>query len=175
MPDRSCVGVEYFCSVGDDLWRRSDAELVALAARRARARLGLSGGQRVVAGHVVRMRDAYPVYDAHHRSRTSTTIRRGLAAIANLHVAGRNGMHRYDNMDHSILTGLLAARNVLGGSPRPLVGERRRRVPRAVGRGTARCARHLTGCASLRSAHQRSLFDLQNQLNCRGARGSVAS
>ncbi len=115
--DRSCVGVEYFCSVGDDLWRRSDAALTSLAAEELR-RLGFSGGQRVVAGHVVRMRDAYPVYDAHHLAHLET-IRRGLAAIANLHIAGRNGMHRYNNMDHSILTGLLAARNVLGGSHDP--------------------------------------------------------
>jgi protoporphyrinogen oxidase len=113
-PDRSCIGLEYFCAAGDDLWTRPDAGLVALAADEL-ARLGLSGGGRVLAGHVVRMRDAYPVYDAGHRAQVET-IRRGLAPIGNLHVAGRNGMHRYNNMDHSMLTGLLAARNVLGGA-----------------------------------------------------------
>jgi protoporphyrinogen oxidase len=113
-PDRCCVGVEYFCSVGDDLWLRPDAELVALAAEEL-ARVGLAGGRRVLAGHVVRMRDAYPIYDARHHARIDV-IRRALAAIPSLQVAGRNGMHRYNNMDHSILTGLLAARNVLGAS-----------------------------------------------------------
>jgi protoporphyrinogen oxidase len=111
-PDRCCVGVEYFCSVGDDLWRTPDADLVKLAGDEL-ARVGLTGGRRVVAGHVVRMRDAYPVYDGHHLDRLAV-IRRGLAAFPGLQVAGRNGMHRYNNMDHSILTGLLAARNVLG-------------------------------------------------------------
>ncbi len=113
-PDRSCVGVEYFCSVGDDLWRRPDAELVALAASELGA-LGLAGGRGVVEGHVVRMRDAYPVYDGRHVERLSI-VRRALAALSNLQVAGRNGMHRYNNMDHSLLTGLLAARNLLGAA-----------------------------------------------------------
>jgi protoporphyrinogen oxidase len=112
--DRSCVGVEYFCSVGDDLWRRPDGELVALAEEEL-GRLGLSGRRRVVTGHVVRMRDAYPVYDARHLSHLET-IRRGLAGIRSLHVAGRNGMHRYNNMDDSILAGLVAARNILRGA-----------------------------------------------------------
>jgi len=113
-PDRSCVGVEYFCSVGDDLWRRPDGDLVQLAARELE-RLGLSRPRRLVAGHVVRMRDAYPVYDGHHRAHVAT-IRRALERIPNLHLAGRNGLHRYDNMDDSMLTGLLAARSVLGGA-----------------------------------------------------------
>jgi protoporphyrinogen oxidase len=116
-PDRSCVGVEYFCTVGDDLWRRRDGELVALAEEELQG-LGLLGERRVVTGHVVRMRDAYPIYDAHHLSHVDT-IRRGLAAIPGLHVAGRNGMHRYNNMDDSILTGLFAARSVLGGAQDP--------------------------------------------------------
>jgi protoporphyrinogen oxidase len=109
---RSCLGVEYFCSSGDDLWRLSDGELVTLAERELE-QLRLLDRRRVVAGHVVRMRDAYPVYDAHHRSRLET-IRRGLAPIRNLQCAGRNGMHRYNNMDHSILAGMVAARNLLG-------------------------------------------------------------
>lgn len=115
--DRSCVGVEYFCSVGDDLWGRADGELVALAEEELR-RLGLSGGRRVVTGHVVRMRDAYPIYDGHHVAHLET-IRRGLATIRGLHVAGRNGMHRYNNMDEAMLTGFAAARNVVGGADDP--------------------------------------------------------
>lgn len=116
-PDRACVGVEYFCSVGDDLWRRRDGELVALAAKELGG-LGLLGRRRVVTGYVVRMRDAYPIYDAHHLAHVDT-IRRGLAGLPGLRVAGRNGMHRYNNMDDSILTGLFAARSVLGGAHDP--------------------------------------------------------
>ena len=114
--DRCCVGVEYFCSAGDDLWRRSDGDLVALAADEL-ARVGLSGGCRVIGGHVVRMRDAYPVYDDRHLARIESdptgARRRNRRASRS---RGANGMHRYNNMDHSILTGLLAARNFLGAS-----------------------------------------------------------
>jgi protoporphyrinogen oxidase len=112
-PHRACVGVEYFCSVGDDLWRRTDRDLVLLAEEEL-ARLAPSRRRRVVTGHVIRMRDAYPVYDAHHVARVGT-IRAALDRIGNLRVAGRNGMHRYDNMDDAMLTGLAAARSLLGG------------------------------------------------------------
>jgi protoporphyrinogen oxidase len=110
--DRSCLGFEYFCSAGDALWRSSDAELVQMALADLAA-MGLGGPPRLVRGHVVRVRDAYPVY-AEDFARHLAAIRSGLAPLANLEVAGRNGMHRYNNMDHSILTGLVAARNVLG-------------------------------------------------------------
>jgi protoporphyrinogen oxidase len=111
-PDRACLGFEYFCSAGDALWRNPDPELVAIAGRDLEA-LGFGGRDRVVEGHVVRVRDAYPVYDEAFAGNLAV-IRRGLAPLAGLQVAGRNGMHRYNNMDHSMLTGLLAARNVLG-------------------------------------------------------------
>jgi protoporphyrinogen oxidase len=112
VPDRACIGMEYFCSAGDALWRTPDAGLVDLAAREL-ASLGLGAGHRVVSGHVVRVREAYPIYDEGFAARVER-IRRGVEPIHGLHVAGRNGMHRYNNMDHSMLTGLLAARNVLG-------------------------------------------------------------
>lgn len=111
-PGRACLGMEYFCSAGDALWRLPDAELVRVALEDLGA-LGFGGPGRLVAGHVVRVREAYPVYDQDFAERVEA-IRRGLAPLANLQVAGRNGMHRYNNMDHSMLTGLLAARNVLG-------------------------------------------------------------
>ncbi len=110
--NRSCLGLEYFCSAGDDLWRSSDAELVQ-AALADLAALGFGGPEKLVRGHVVRVRDAYPVYGDGLAPRLAA-IRAALAPLENLQVAGRNGMHRYNNMDHSILTGLLAARNVLG-------------------------------------------------------------
>jgi protoporphyrinogen oxidase len=114
-PDRACVGVEYFCSVGDELWRRPDRELVRLAAEEL-GRLAPARRRPVVAGHVMRVRDAYPVYDGEHRARVGT-IQGALGAIGGLRVAGRNGLHRYDNMDDAMLTGLAAARSLLGGAP----------------------------------------------------------
>jgi protoporphyrinogen oxidase len=111
-PGRACLGMEYFCSAGDSLWSRGDEELVQVALEDLGS-LGFGGADRLVAGHVVRVREAYPVYDDAFAERVAL-IRRGLAPISNLQVAGRNGMHRYNNMDHSMLTGLLAARNVLG-------------------------------------------------------------
>lgn len=114
-PDRACVGVEYFCSVGDELWRRPDRDLVRLAEDEL-GRLAPSRRRPVVAGHVIRMRDAYPVYDGEHRARVDA-IRGALGGIRNLRIAGRNGMHRYDNMDDAMLTGLAAARSLLGGPP----------------------------------------------------------
>jgi len=116
-PGRSCLGMEYFCSAGDDLWRLPDGDLVKLAVAEL-GRLGLGAPGPLVAGHVVRVREAYPVYDAAFAERVAT-VRRGLAPIDNLKLAGRNGLHRYDNMDHALLTGLLAARNVLGGRHDP--------------------------------------------------------
>ncbi|HSD25969.1 MAG TPA: FAD-dependent oxidoreductase, partial [Vicinamibacteria bacterium] len=114
VPGRACLGFEYFCSAGDAMWRGADEELVAVA-RRDLAALDPAAPDRVREGHVVRVRDAYPIYDdafAEHLD----VIRGFLAPLGNLQVAGRNGMHRYNNMDHSMLTGLLAARNVLGES-----------------------------------------------------------
>lgn len=110
--NRSCLGLEYFCSAGDELWRSPDAELIRVALADLDA-LGFGGPEKLVRGHVVRVRDAYPVYGEGLAPRLAA-IRSALAPLANLQVAGRNGMHRYNNMDHSMLTGLLAARNVLG-------------------------------------------------------------
>ncbi|HEX9052614.1 MAG TPA: FAD-dependent oxidoreductase [Anaeromyxobacter sp.] len=124
-PDRACVGVEYFCSVGDDLWRQPDAALVRLAADEL-ARLGRFRPGRVVAGHVIRMRDAYPVYDGQHRARVGA-IRAALDRLENLRLAGRNGTHRYDNMDDAMASGLAAARSLLardGGAAAEDPGER---------------------------------------------------
>jgi len=109
---RACLGMEYFCSAGDELWRLPDGELVALAVAEL-GQLGLGAPGPLLAGHVVRVREAYPVYDGAFAERVAT-IGRGLAPIGNLQVAGRNGLHRYDNMDQALQSGLLAARNLLG-------------------------------------------------------------
>ena len=115
VPDEgaSCLGLEYFCQAGDSLWSLPDGELVALAEREL-GRLQLGPPPRIRGGYVVRVPHAYPVYDAGVRERLAT-LRRGLGPIPNLHLAGRNGLHRYDNMDLAMWTGILAARKVLRG------------------------------------------------------------
>jgi protoporphyrinogen oxidase len=113
-PSRSCVGLEYFCFEGDALWSSSDEELVALAGRELE-QLGLIGPGRVVGGHVVRVPKAYPVYDGEYAERVEA-IRHWLDAVPNLQQIGRNGLHRYNNSDHSMLTGLRAVENLCDGA-----------------------------------------------------------
>ncbi len=110
--ETTCLGLEYFCSQGDQLWNLDDAELVRLASREL-AQLGIAGDAEIVDGTVVRAQQAYPVYDAEYRS-CLATIRAFLDKFGNLQLVGRNGMHHYNNQDHSMFTGLLAARNILG-------------------------------------------------------------
>jgi protoporphyrinogen oxidase len=111
VPDaaRTCVGMEYFCFEGDELWNASDAELVALATNELE-RIGLAPASRVEAGHVVRVPKAYPIYDGEYEQRVST-VRAWLNGISNLQQIGRNGLHRYNNSDHSMLTALRAVDN----------------------------------------------------------------
>ncbi|MEO7777585.1 MAG: FAD-dependent oxidoreductase, partial [Fibrobacteria bacterium] len=110
-PATSCLGLEYFCFEGDGLWNTSDADLVALG-RKELASLGLARAEDIVDGCVVRMPKAYPVYDEFYQ-RGIDAIRAFLAGVPNLQVTGRNGMHRYNNQDHSMLTAMLAARNIV--------------------------------------------------------------
>ncbi|MGB7484672.1 MAG: NAD(P)/FAD-dependent oxidoreductase [Phormidesmis sp.] len=115
VPDTSktCVGMEYFCSEGDDLWEMSEAELIALASKEI-VGLGLIPDvQYVQDGTVIRQKKAYPVYDGEYRQHLDV-IQAYLQQFENLQTVGRNGMHRYNNQDHSMLTGLLAAKNILG-------------------------------------------------------------
>lgn len=111
-PSKSFIGLEYFVSEGDDLWSMDDEELVRLGAREAR-RIGLFEEGEVDAGTVVRMPKAYPVYDDDYE-RHLETIRAWLGGFENLQTIGRNGQHRYNNQDHSMVAGLFAARNVAG-------------------------------------------------------------
>jgi protoporphyrinogen oxidase len=120
VPDaaRTCVGLEYFCFEGDDLWNASDAELIARATRELDA-IGLADATRVEAGHVVRVPKAYPIYDADYDARVAT-IRAWLDGIENLQQIGRNGLHRYNNSDHSMLTALRAVENACHGAAHDL-------------------------------------------------------
>jgi protoporphyrinogen oxidase len=120
VPDagRTCVGMEYFCFEGDALWSAGDDELVARATRELAA-IGLADTARVVTGHVVRVAKAYPIYDADYEARVAT-IRGWLASVANLQQVGRNGLHRYNNSDHSMLTALRAVDNATAGAAHDL-------------------------------------------------------
>jgi protoporphyrinogen oxidase len=111
-PSTSSLGLEYFCFEGDDLWTMADADLVALG-RREINMTGLARAEDVIDGCVVRMPKAYPVYDDSYQTHLAV-IRDWLKGFPNLELAGRNGMHKYNNQDHSMMTALLAARNILG-------------------------------------------------------------
>jgi protoporphyrinogen oxidase len=110
----TCLGLEYFCQQGDSLWSKPDAELVALAVGEL-AHLKLAPADAVIDAKVVRMPKAYPIYDGSYR-RGLSAVRQFLTTVSNLQLVGRNGMHRYNNQDHSMLTAILAARNVMGAS-----------------------------------------------------------
>jgi protoporphyrinogen oxidase len=111
-PSKSSLGLEYFCNDTEDFWSMSDAELVALG-RREIDSIGLVKAADVIDGCVVRMPKAYPVYDDEYQAHLAV-IRSWLSGFSNLELAGRNGMHKYNNQDHSMMTALLAARNILG-------------------------------------------------------------
>ena len=113
-PGQTCIGMEYFCFEGDSLWVHSDAELIELAAGELR-KLGIASGAQLIDGTVVRMRKAYPIYNSSYRANLET-IRRHIDPIANLHTVGRNGMHKYNNQDHSMYTAMLAVENMQGAS-----------------------------------------------------------
>jgi protoporphyrinogen oxidase len=113
-PDLACYGLEYFCFEGDGLWNSSDDELFELGSREL-VQLGLAKQGDVIDGHVVRQPKAYPVYDDDYATHV-TTIRRELESrYPNLHLVGRNGMHKYNNQDHAMMTAMLVARNILAG------------------------------------------------------------
>jgi protoporphyrinogen oxidase len=107
-PSASCIGLEYFCFEDDDLWRTDDSTLVELAAREL-ATLGLGGGVR--SGHVVRVPRAYPIYDETYASRVAV-LRDWVERVDGLQQIGRNGLHRYNNLDHSMLTAARAVENI---------------------------------------------------------------
>ena len=113
-PKMTCLGLEYFCFEGDGLWTAPDRDLIDLG-RREMALIGLIDPARVVDGTVVRMPKAYPVYDEGYEEALAV-VRNDLARFSNLQVAGRNGMHKYNNQDHSMVTAMLAAQNLCGAA-----------------------------------------------------------
>lgn len=116
-PGSCCYGLEYFCNEGDGLWEMADAELVQLAQRELVA-LGLAQAADMLDGRVVRQAKAYPVYDAEY-ARNVATVRSALTAgYGGLHLVGRNGMHKYNNQDHAMMTAMLTVENILAGEQR---------------------------------------------------------
>jgi protoporphyrinogen oxidase len=116
VPDETlaCVGLEYFCFEGDGLWSASDDDLVALATKEL-ATLGLADPATVVGGRVVRQEKAYPVYDDAYRANVEEMRGELEARYPTLHLVGRNGMHRYNNQDHAMMTAMLTVRNIQAG------------------------------------------------------------
>ena len=120
VPDegRSCLGLEYFCFAGDELWSQPDTELVARARREIES-IGLASAADVLAGHVVRVPAAYPIYGEGYAARIQR-IRGWLETMPWLQQIGRNGLHRYNNVDHSMLTAMRAVENLCDGAAHDL-------------------------------------------------------
>ena len=114
-PALCCYGLEYFCFEGDGLWASPDADLLALATKELTA-LGMAGPDDVLDGCVVRQPKAYPVYDADYAIHVGMIRRELEARFPTLHLMGRNGMHRYNNQDHAMMTAMLTVENILSGT-----------------------------------------------------------
>ncbi len=116
VPDESvaCVGLEYFCFEGDGLWSMADADLIALATAEL-VQLGLVSADQVFGGAVVRQEKAYPVYDEDYASHVAAVRHELEARHPTLHLVGRNGMHRYNNQDHAMMTAMLTVENIKAG------------------------------------------------------------
>ena len=112
--DMACVGLEYFCFEGDGLWSSSDEDLVAQATREMQI-LGLCDPAKVVKGAVVRQEKAYPVYDDDYETNVQAMRSELEDKHPSLHLVGRNGMHRYNNQDHAMMTAMLTVENILAG------------------------------------------------------------
>ncbi len=111
---QSCLGLEYFCFEGDGLWASSDDGLKALATKEL-AEIGLVQPGDIMDGCVVRQKKAYPVYDDSYKANVET-IRSELAeSYPGLHLVGRNGMHKYNNQDHAMMTAMLTVENIIAG------------------------------------------------------------
>ena len=139
----TCLGLEYFVFEGDDLWERADADLVKLGAHEL-ATLKLIEPDEVTEGHVVRMPKAYPVYDEHYADAVATIRDWVTANLSNVHPIGRNGMHRYNNQDHSMYTAMLTVENILDGTEHDVwtvnVEDEYHEESRSEGAGTGRTA-----------------------------------
>jgi protoporphyrinogen oxidase len=113
-PDLCCYGLEYFCFAGDGLWTTPDAQLIEIA-KSELGTLGLAKVDDVVDGCVVRQAKAYPVYDDEYAAHLAVLREELETRFPTLHVVGRNGMHKYNNQDHAMMTAMLTVENILAG------------------------------------------------------------
>ena len=111
-PEMSCYGLEYFCFKGDGLWNSADEKLIELAKAEIE-KIGLAKAVDVVDGCVVRQPKAYPIYDDEYAAHVETLKTEMETRFPTLHVVGRNGMHKYNNQDHAMMTAMLCAENIL--------------------------------------------------------------
>ena len=112
-PNKTCLGMEYFVFENDDLWSSSDEKLIELA-KRELASLGLAREDEINDGAVVRVQKAYPMYDDAWSDQVEKVRYYLEEYLPNLQLVGRNGMHKYNNQDHSMMTAMCAAENICG-------------------------------------------------------------
>jgi protoporphyrinogen oxidase len=117
-PSKTSLGLEYFCTEGDELWNMADADLIELGKREI-DRIGLASYADIEDGCVFRVSKSYPVYDSDYRDHLAV-IREYVSGLENFQTIGRNGLHRYNNQDHAMLTGMLAVRNMMLGEKNDL-------------------------------------------------------
>ncbi|GAJ01870.1 unnamed protein product, partial [marine sediment metagenome] len=113
-PTKTSLGLEYFCVENDEFWNQSEERLIAIATEEVE-KLNIADGHAILDAFVFKIPHAYPVYYRGYREPLKT-VKHYLATFPNLQTVGRGGMYQYSHMYHSILTGLLAARNILGSS-----------------------------------------------------------
>lgn len=112
--DLTCLGLEYFCFEGDGLWEMEDADLIMLA-KKELGQIGIIDPNSVIDGVVVREPKAYPVYDESYKKNVDAIRNDVEACFPTLHLVGRNGMHKYNNQDHAMMTAMLTSQNILLG------------------------------------------------------------
>jgi protoporphyrinogen oxidase len=113
-PSMCCYGLEYFCFEGDGLWTSNDRDLVELA-KKELEQIGLAKAADVLDGCVVRQPKAYPVYDDEYAANVDLIRREMEERFPTLHPVGRNGMHKYNNQDHAMMTAMLSVQNIVAG------------------------------------------------------------
>lgn len=120
VPDlsKTSLGLEYFCSEGDELWNMQDGDLIELGKREVQ-RIGVANYSDIESGCVFRVPKSYPVYDSDYRE-SLATLKKFVSSFDNFQTVGRNGLHRYNNQDHAMLTGMLAVRNLALGEQNDL-------------------------------------------------------
>jgi protoporphyrinogen oxidase len=114
-PNKTCLGMEYFVFENDGLWSTPDDKLVEMAKVEI-AKLGLARPEEIEDGTVVRMPKAYPMYDNGWSQQVEKIRRYVEQTLPNLQLVGRNGMHKYNNQDHAMMTAMCAAQNILGAN-----------------------------------------------------------